>query len=461
MTTLIGKRVLVFGLGLHGGGVAVVRWLTRQGARVTVTDLRSSSTLAPSLTQLADLRVTYVLGKHRKRDITNADTIIKNPGVPVSSPYLVFARTKGIPVHTDIELFLERCKGNVYAVTGTKGKTTTATLLWRMLKVRWPRVQLAGNTGVSPLTLLTSAHVKHPVVLELSSWQLEDLERVRWHPTVGIFTNIYPDHLDRHGTMHKYIEAKMNLFRSQLQSDIAVLNHDNAYVRRISMHIRSHKVWFSARLLPPARPGVGVHDGSTYFYYPVGGAKKKKLFSLADIAVHGLHNTENVLAASAAAYSAGVSPQGIRRTVRTFVGVPQRYELVKIVRKIRFVNDTTATTPEAACAALATTPVPIVLIAGGADKKLQYTKFVRAIHKTVSVLVVLPGNASMKILSKINRRRVVVVKAASMRAAVRAAYRYAQPGTTVLLSPGCASFGLFTHEFDRGEQFVREVRSLR
>lgn len=456
VTRLRGKRVLVFGLGLHGGGVTVAKWCVKQGARVTVTDLRTRRQLKISLDKLADDRIDFVLGRHRREDVLAADLIIKNPGVPPSSPYLRLARRNGIPVTTDIGLFIERHRGPIYAVTGTKGKTTTATMLWKMLRHVDRRTALAGNTGLSPLTLLTTDGYVHPVVLELSSWQIEDLPNISWSPRIAICTNIYPDHLNRHKTMRAYVHAKLQLFTHQHARDISILSHDSPQLRRAALSLPGRILWFGNTDRVP-KPRVIYHGDRAV---AESRTSSKTLFTRGDLRVPGEHTMINALAAAGAAWSAGVPSRAIQKALRTFTGVPGRYEVVRTLRGVTYINDTTATTPQAAQASLETTGRKTILISGGADKDLTYMSLARSMKKYAQHIILLPGSATKKIRSALDLLHVPYSFAKTMPIAVRRAARIAERGSTVLLSPGCASFGVFVHEFDRGHQFTAAVRHL-
>lgn len=456
VTRLRGKRVLVFGLGLHGGGVTVAKWCINQGARVTVTDLRTRRQLKASLDKLTGNRIDFVLGRHRREDVLTADMIVKNPAVPPSSPYLRLARQKRIPVTTDIGLFIERHRGPIYAVTGTKGKTTTATMLWRMLRYKDRRIALAGNTGVSPLTLLSSSAHTHPVVLELSSWQIEDLPSTSWSPRIAICTNIYPDHLNRHKTMRAYVQAKLRLFTHQNRRDMAILRHDSPQLCRAAPSLPGRILWFGSTDQIP-KPRV-IFRGDTAVAELR--TSSKTLFTRGDLRIPGEHTMINALAAAGAALHAGVPPRAIQKALRAFTGVPGRYEVVRTLRGVTYINDTTATTPQAAQASLETTGSGTILISGGADKELSYTSLARTMKKYTRYIILLPGSATKKIRNALDMLHMPYVYAKTMPDAVRQAARIAERGSTVLLSPGCASFGLFVHEFDRGDQFTAAVRSL-
>ncbi len=236
MIDLKNKRVLVFGLGMHGGGIGVAKWLVKQGARVTVTDLKTAAQLQSSLDALYQLPITYVLGEHREQDFLNADLIVRNPAVPRESKWLQFAREHNIPVEMEMALFVERLPrgmAQVIGITGTKGKTTTTLMTGAILRNANPKTVVAGNLRVSALDLLEQIDAETPVVLELSSWQLEAFPPHQTSPHIAAITNIAPDHLNRYRDMDDYADAKAIIFRYQQPGDYVVLNFDNRILTRL------------------------------------------------------------------------------------------------------------------------------------------------------------------------------------------------------------------------------------
>lgn len=429
------------GLGLHGGGVGVTKFFARRGARVTVTDLKPRRMLAPPLAQLRGLAVRYVLGRHREEDFVTADLVVQNPDVPNDSPYLTAARRHRVSIETDIGIFFELVpRKRIVGVTGTKGKSTTASLIASLLRIRHPGTVLAGNIRTSVLEVLERVREGTPVVLELSSWQLEGLARHRKSPHVAVITNVLQDHLNRHPTLRSYIEAKRHIIRFQQPGDYAVLNADlRRYAAFRSRVGRAANRWFSWRSVP-------------------------KRYSAAWRLV-GLHNLGNLAAALEVAKIYRLPQAGVLSALRAFHGLPGRLEQVRIRDDIRFYNDTTATAPDATIAAVRSFPDPekLILIAGGTDKRLDYEPLGAFLAAYVpKALVLLPGTATDKLRMALERcgAKMPVIAAHSMSAAVRQASRLAQAGDAVVLSPGAASFGLFQHEFERGERFVEAVHAL-
>lgn len=448
------------GLGLHGGGAGAASFFARLGARVTVTDLKTKKDLAPSLAALKKLKnISYVLGRHRAEDIVSADFIIKNPGVPDDSPWLKIAMAHRIPVLSDIEIFFRFSPASIIGITGTKGKSTTAQLLAEFLKASFARrsspmgerrrVWLAGNIRKSALEILPKIHRGDIVVLELSSFQLDSLVGSKMSPHIAIVTNIFPDHLNRYRNFRHYVNSKAAIFRFQKKGDYLFLPKGNKFLKKLSNKARSQRIFVDA--VKTLRPWQALTAAR---FYP--------------------HMASSLALAVAVGRRFGVNASAVRKSLKNFQPLSGRLETVRNIRGVTFVNDTTATNPGAAEAALRALgrPAPglalggrtkeIILIAGGSDKKLPVKDFAKAIARYTKAVVFLPGKATNKIHLQLTTHnlQLLIYKAKTMREAVEKAYTLAKRGDTVLLSPGAASFGLFQHEFDRGEQFIRAVKKL-
>lgn len=456
---LAGKRVTVMGLGTHGGGGGVARWLAEQGAVVTVTDMKSAEDLAQSIAELEDLPIRFVLGAHDPRDFSaeGADLIVRNPGVPRRAPLLEQARSQGVPVEMEMSLFLRFCPAPVIGVTGTKGKTTTATLTATLLRAHDPRTVLAGNMGVSALTKLAEITPETLVVLELSSWQIESLIEHGLSPHIGVITNISEDHLNTYDSFQDYADTKRGLLSGQHEGDVAILNADDQEVWAARAFTKGTVIPF----------GVGERDedgawlaGEELVYRWSG--TEMRIPRPEGLALAGEHGARNALAAIAAAASLGASEEAIRRGLANFRGVPHRMEVVGEVAGVTFINDTTATAPAAAIAALTSLKGRRVMwIGGGADKKLDFAALARTAAERAGEIFLLDGTATPRLIEELER-----VEASyhgpyrNMFDAAMDAYRRSMPGDVVLLSPGCASFGLFRDEFDRGDQFRAVVAKI-
>jgi UDP-N-acetylmuramoylalanine--D-glutamate ligase len=463
MIDLHNKRILVFGLGVHGGGIGVARWLVKQGARVTVTDLKTAEQLQSALDALSDLPIEYVLGEHREQDFLTADLIIRNPAVPRESKWLTFAREHNIPVEMEMSLFVERLPrgmAQVIGITGTKGKTTTTLMTGAILKSVNPKTVVAGNLRVSALELLDQIDAETPVVLELSSWQLEAFAQHQSSPHIAAITNIAPDHLNRYRDMDDYAEAKRIIFRYQQPDDFVVLNFDNRILTRL-LRSFGKTVWTSATR--PLKEGA-YREGEWLVWNWSGAAHK--ILRVNELRVPGEHNIANALTAIALASMWGATPAQIANALREFRGVEHRQEFVREIGGVRYINDTTATAPAAAIVAIETfapTAKGIVLIAGGSDKGIDFAEMARAIVAKVRAVILLEGSATDKLASAIHAAgggSLIVDTFNSLFVAVERAREIAREGEIILLSPGCASFGMFANEFERGEKFKNIVSHI-
>ena len=459
---LRGKKITVMGLGVHGGGLGVARYCAEQGAHVTVTDLRSAELLHDSLTALADLPITFVLGEHRAQDFADCDIVVQNPAVPATSPYLALARAAGVQIEMEMTIFFKQCPAPIIGITGTKGKTTTASLTAHLLKTWRADTVLAGNMRISALAQLAQITPTTLVVLELSSFVLEGLDCARLSPAIAAITNIHPDHLDRYGEMAAYIAAKAAIGQHQSASDILVLGANNPPLTAVASVMPGQVRWAGgAPWGHPLRVGDVCWVGDQLQLMTHTGVIA--VAERSDLQVRGAHNDANVAIAVAVAIAAGMPGDLIAPALRTFVGVEHRQEGVATIAGHWFVNDTAATMPEAAMAALACMPAPIIWIAGGADKKLTFDALAEQAARYADHIVLLDGSATPALSAACERAGIshrIIGPFADFATAVRAAHAIDVRPATVLLSPGCASFGMFRNEFHRGEEFRRIVQVL-
>jgi UDP-N-acetylmuramoylalanine--D-glutamate ligase len=453
---LAGKRVLVMGLGLLGGGVAAARYATAQGAaEVTVTDLRGEELLRPSVEKLAGLPIRFVLGQHDEADFRRADVVVRNPNVPRGSPYLAIAREAGARVEMEIAWYLRACRGPIAGVTGTRGKSTTTTLLHHILRHAGLDPLLGGNLGgIETLSLLPQATPDRWTVLELGNWMLEGLHTIARSPRLAIFTNLLPDHLNAYDSMADYGEAKSSIFRYQGPDDIAIFNADNEWTRRYADEAPAGHVW----LYSPER-GTAWRRGDE------AGARPDAYVSA--MTLRGAHNAGNVQAAGLAAELIGLAPEVIRAAVASFGGIPHRLEVVRTLDGATWVNDSASTAPIAGVAALQSFSEPIVLIAGGNSKNLDASEFARLAVERCKRIVLLAGTASdafatqlREAAAELGREDPVEGPYDDLSRALAAARAAAAPGDVVLLSPGFTSFAMFLHEFDRGDRFRAAVQRM-
>ena len=460
-----GKKVVVMGLGLHGGGAGVAKFFAKQGAKVLVTDLKTKDQLAKSIQKLRGLKIDFVLGHHRAQDFENADLIIKNPAVPVNSFFLTIARDSKVKIATDIDIFFDLCKAPIVGVTGTKGKSTVATLIYEILKRKCKDAILAGNIGVSPLEFFDKIKKRSYAVLELSSFELENIKK---SPAIAVITSIFPDHLDRYASFKEYIKSKEKIFLFQRKSDYLVLNYDNPEARSYAKDAPSKVYYFSnsdaSKELDSSKMfGCFIRNGMIFF-----DKEEAPILKINETKLKGEHNASNILAAMSVAKLLRVPDKIIKKAIRSFKGVPSRQEFVAEINGVKYFNDTTATMPEATIAAIKTfkenyPKARLILIGGGQNKNLNYKELAGVIIKNIQEFVLLPGTASdlIKREMELRKSKINISSAKSMEDAVRQAAAAAKPGDIVLLSPAAASFNLFKNEFDRGGCFIKAVKDLK
>ena len=446
---LAGRPVTV--VGLARSGVAACRLLRALGADVTGTDGRAADGLLPEARTLAREGVRLVLGGHPPEAFQSAQLVVVSPGVPADHPALDDCRARGVPVVGEIELAYRTMTAEFVAITGTNGKTTTTALTGTLLAESGRPVLVGGNIGRP----LAAEALTFPgdgwVVAEVSSFQLETTDAFR--PHVAAVLNVTPDHLDRHGSLDAYADAKARIFRAQGPGDWAVLNADDPGAARLASRVTARLVWFSRRQAVPR--GAWVHDGWVTLGLDSG---VQAVCPVSDVFLRGAHNLENVLAATACAGALGVSPERLRAAIRAFRAVPHRLEWVRDRGGVAFYNDSKGTNVDATLKALAAFDEPIVLIAGGRDKGQRFDGLAEAARGRVKAAVVIgEGRAT---LGPALRAVTQVEEAESMGEAVRRAAALAVAGDVVLLSPACASFDLFRDYEHRGTVFAEEVRAL-
>jgi UDP-N-acetylmuramoylalanine--D-glutamate ligase len=434
-TLLTGKKVTVMGLGLLGRGVGDAAFLASLGAKLTITDLKSAEQLAPSIKKLSKYsNIEYVLGRHRLEDFRECDFVLKAAGVPLDSPYIKEATDHDIPIEMSASLFCKIAPVTVVGITGTRGKSTVTHLMAHILTTAGTRVHVGGNVrGVSTLSLLPKVKEGDYAVLELDSWQLQGFADAKLSPDVAIFTSFMEDHQNYYDSMRLYFADKAAIYRYQTDEDVFIAGPSAAKA------IRTYDPAFASR------------------YALASGTSIPKSWKLP---MRGEHNRENAGIAAAAARAMGIEEKAIKKAVESFKGVEGRLETVRIRRGVTYVNDTTATTPAALIAALKSFPArSIVLIAGGNDKGLDTAGLGAVVKKQVRSLHLLPGTGTDRLKELLSG--IKFVEHASMKEAVQAAAADAKKGSTVLLSPGFTSFGLFKNEYDRGDQFDKAVKALK
>jgi len=440
-----GKRVLV--VGLARTGVVTALFAAGYGATVTATDEKSEGELGDAAERLRAAGVKLELGRHTDATFLEQDLIVLSPGVPVKLAPVAQARSRGVTVWSEIELAWRFLRGKLVAITGSNGKTTTTSLVAHILKTAGIQTFVGGNIGVPLLSLVGSTVDSSVTVAEISSFQLEATEAFR--PEIGVLLNLTPDHLDRHASFEEYAEAKMRMFANQLDRDCAVLNADDPEVTR-RMPSRQQVFWFSREKRVAA--GAFLRDGQIIFRHE---GSEVAVARRDQISLRGEHNVENVLAACAAAYLAGATPEAISSGVKTFRGVEHRLEFVAEVGGVKFYNDSKATNVDAALKAIEAFSEPLIVILGGKDKGSPYMPLAEPLRERAR-LVILIGAATEKISADLGDP-VETVQAGTLDRAVQLASERARPGDVVLLAPACSSFDQFENYEERGRIFKELV----
>jgi UDP-N-acetylmuramoylalanine--D-glutamate ligase len=447
------RKIVIHGLGLNGGGIASAGFFLEAGIPVLVTDMKSDQELKPAIDQLAgfDSLVTWKLGGHELADFSDADLVIKSPAVRPGNRFEHAALENGGTVTTDISMFLDLCPATVLAVTGSKGKSTTVSALYHMLRQRDDNTYLGGNITISPLTFLSQLDEESVVVLELSSWQLRDMPDNGWPFAVSSITNLMRDHLNYYGDMQSYLDDKVRIAHGMETGSMLLIPSESEYVR-------DEVIDTNADLLHFGREQSGAElfyrDGSCFL--AVEGAEEL-LFQKNEIPQPGEHTANNMMIAAGMARLAGLDPEFIAEGVRSFPGVPFRMQPVRELHGVTWINDTTATMPDAAVSAIESYNVPLVWIGGGSDKECDFS-VLKSIASKPTAVFLLSGSATDLMLAYLGREDVVVSD--SLEELVSLAADAAAPGSVVLFSPGATSFGLFTNEFHRGKEFNRIVEAL-
>jgi UDP-N-acetylmuramoylalanine--D-glutamate ligase len=471
-----GMHVLVVGFAREG--TAAARFLVAHGAQVTITDIKPAEMLVEPLSALEGLPVRFALGGHPEHLLDAADLLVVSPGVPFDAPFLAQARRRGLPLSSETRLFTHLCPAPVVGVTGSSGKTTTTALVGEMLRASGRRTWVGGNIGQPLIEHLEEIEPGDVVVMELSSFQLEFfapwtharaagapasmlLQPGGWSPSVAAVLNVTPNHLDRHGTMEAYVAAKAHILAYQQPEDVAVLNLDDEVTRQMGMQQGGRVLWFSLR----EEPTQGSFVQGQQLVLRLAG-RQRAVCDREQLLLRGQHNVANVLAAFALAGAVGAPIEVLHAVATTFTGVQHRLELVRERQGIRWYNDSIATSPERAMAALQSFEAPIVLLAGGRDKHLPWDDLAALAWRKVRHLVLF-GEAAGKVEKVMEQTRppeaagrTTIHHAGTLERAVELAARLAQAGDIVLLSPGGTSFDAYEDFVARGEHFRQLAQAL-
>jgi UDP-N-acetylmuramoylalanine--D-glutamate ligase len=454
-----GRRVTIIGLGKGRTTAGLARFLVGKGANVTIADPKPREELVDGIARLGDVadKVKLILGPSTDETaLAEPDFVFVIPGIRPRSPTILRALSRGVPVLTEMALFFRLCPATIVGITGTKGKTTTTTLVDRVLSQGSRRVVVGGNIGTAIIQEVDNLRREDIVVLELSSFQLETLAH---SPQVAVVTNVLEDHIDHHGTRDAYIAAKKNIVAWQGPRDIAVLNLDDPATVALHTGAASEVRGFSLSL----RPKHGAHLDQNGDLVLVAGDRRTVLCKATELRVPGRHNVANALAAAIVGDAFDIPAEVIGRVLREFEGVPKRLETVAEKDGVLWVNDSAATTPAATMSALAAYERPAVVILGGVSKGADFSELARVLALRAHGAVLI-GRAADEIASAIAaadpKRAVDVRRAGTLDEAVAAARDMARPGDVVLLSPANASFDMFSSADERGEKFAAIVRSF-
>jgi UDP-N-acetylmuramoylalanine--D-glutamate ligase len=437
-------------VGLARTGIVTALFSAGYGATVTAIDEKQEDALAAAALKLRAAGVKLEFGAPSEATFLEQDLIVLSPGVPANLPSLDLARKRGIPVWSEIELAWRFLRGKLVAITGSNGKTTTTSLVAHILKDAGIPTLVGGNIGVPLLALVESSTDKSVTVAEISSFQLESIEAFR--PEIGVLLNLTPDHLDRHGSMEAYAQAKMRMFENQLDRDIALLNADDIEVTR-RMPSRPHIFWFSRQ--KRVAEGAFLRDDQIIFRMD---GSEIPLARRDEIPLRGEHNVENVLAACAASFLAGADPAAIASGVKSFKGVEHRLEFVAEIGGVSFYNDSKATNVDAALKAIEAFPGPLLVILGGKDKGSPYVPLREPLRQRARAAFTI-GAAAEKIATELGDA-MPVQHAGTLDRALEYAMEAAKPGDVVLLAPACSSFDQFENYEHRGRVFKELVANL-
>ncbi|HZK20184.1 MAG TPA: UDP-N-acetylmuramoyl-L-alanine--D-glutamate ligase [Treponemataceae bacterium] len=453
ISDIAGKKITIMGLGLHGGGEAVARFLAKHGAKLTITDLQTEKKLKPTLQNLKKSKdidfntIDFVLGKHVIEDFENADCVIKNPGVKYDSNiYLAAAKY----IETDLSLFLQFCNSPIIAISGSKGKSSTASAIHYGLCKAGFDAKLGGNITVSPLSFIDECTERTPVVIEFSSWQLADLRgRHILKPRIGLLTPIVPDHQNWYRAMEPYVDDKKLIYANQSGDDVLICGSSSKWDDIFAAEAPAHLIRYPS------------HSTAQW---------------VENISVPGEHQKQNIYNAYLVLGQMGVKDEDAIKIMQAYPGIEHRLEFFYSWNNLKFYNDTTATVPEAAAAAAQSFKEPVHFICGGTDKDLDFNVLAQtlAAHtkkktKSIGSIRLLAGTGTTKLIKLLKRKKVryrgPFDDLQSLLEDLRGCFAnqsgvHEQTNTVVVFSPGATSFGMFKNEFDRGFQFKQHVRSI-
>ena len=450
------KKVAILGLGIEG--LSSARFLQKKGATIWILDRKKKEHLDKDfLTQAEALNPTFILGEDYLEHLFQFDVIVRSPGVRRNTEELLVAEKAGVIITSQIKLFFDYCPSKIIGVTGTKGKGTTSSLIFEMLKQSGRDAYLGGNIGLPPLEFIDKLTGSSWVVLELSSFQLQDMTK---SPHIGVMLMVTSEHLDHHATIEEYISAKRNLFRFQTPEDFAIINRDYPASHESDIETLG-SIFYVSRERETDNACFAV--GDTVIIRRNG--NDEKIIKTAEVALPGRHNLENVCAATMSAKLAGVSIKDIVEVLKSFSGLEHRLQLVTDINGVKYYDDSFSTTPETAIAAIEAFKDPEILILGGSSKNSDFAELGKTIRNAENIKAIIGiGDEWYRIKEEIGTSTspvLLIEGAMTMQQIVQAAAKVAKKGDVVLLSPGCASFDMFKNYKERGKSFHEEVKKLR
>ncbi len=449
------KKIAILGLGVEG--LSTLQYLQKKSTNLWVLERKQIDDIDPTLlTAAEETGAQFVLGKDYLKDLSEYDVIFRSPGVRRNTPELIEAEKKGTIITSQTKLFFDLCPAQIIGITGTKGKGTTSSLIYEMLKAAGKDVYLGGNIGVPPLSFIDKLQSSSWVVLELSSFQLQDLHK---SPHIAVMLMVTSEHMDHHASIEEYVDAKRNILSHQTADDFAIVNRDYPASNESDVY-SDGKVFYVSR--------ERETDDACYAFGDRIVIRKNGnetvIIKKNEILLPGKHNLENVSAAIMAANLAGVGMKYIVDVLKTFKGLEHRLELVRELDGIKYYDDSFSTTPETAIAAIEAFTQPKILILGGSSKGSDFTELGRVLRETESIKAIIGvGEEWYAIKEQIGEKAAqmtLIENATDMKSIVQSAVHVAAKGDIVLLSPACASFGMFKNYKDRGEQFKQEVAKL-
>jgi len=451
---LTGKRILV--VGMARSGIAAAQLLHEHGAVPVLNDRKKEEAFGSDLDGLKAIGCEFRLGEDPVALLDKADGLIISPGVPIDAPVVKAAAEKALPMEGELELAFSLLRGDVLAISGTNGKTTTTTLAGKIFENAGRVARVAGNIGYPLSSVALSARREDVTVVEVSSFQLESIRT--FHPHVAALLNITEDHLNRHGTMAEYIRLKKRLFENQTKEDFAILNMDDPELMKMVPDLKAQVAFFSRT--QPVENGAFVENGKIVWQW---NGARRVICDADQILIPGSHNLENALAATAMACAMGVPAPVIRHTLMSFTGVEHRIEKVRVFKGVTYINDSKGTNVDSTIKAVQSMKAPTVILLGGYDKHTDFMPLCREIQASQFIdEVVVLGETARQIREQLEEAGFhKITKAYSMEDAVQKAGQLAVSGGNVLLSPACASFDMFRDYEQRGEVFKQIVNDLK